>query len=312
MSQMEMLGRVGEHRASRARVLIVDDQPVTVMVLYEALRPLYDVYMAVNGVGIVESVLSIRPDVILLDVILNDACGYKLCRDLQNNKATADIPVIFITAKSEEEDEAIGLKVGAVDYIRKPVNTIIALTRISTHVTLKLQADHLRSLASLDGLTGVHNRRAFDEMLLRSLAQSHRDKTTVSLIMLDVDFFKQFNDYYGHLEGDRCLKEVAGALERSSRRPFDFLARYGGEEFVCILPDTPFSGAVKVAEVMRASVEGLRIPHAKSDVSQWVSISLGVVAYDSQGGERSAATLLSRADEALYRAKQKGRNRFSD
>ncbi|MFH6601727.1 diguanylate cyclase domain-containing protein [Ectopseudomonas khazarica] len=294
----------------RPKILVVDDQPVNVMILHEMLRPYYDVYMATKGNEVTTVAIKTQPDLILLDIVLNDINGYEVCSRLKADKSTKDIPVIFISAKAEDEDEATGLKVGAVDYIRKPFNTAIALSRIETHITLKLQADRLRDLANLDGLTGVHNRRAFDEMLSRYLDQSRREKQQLSLLMLDVDFFKRFNDHYGHLEGDECLKRVSKALEASSRRPFDFVARYGGEEFACVLPNTSSSGARQLAEVIRSSVEQLNIPHAQSSASKWVSVSVGVASNDPSH-ETTPESLLKKADEALYRAKNNGRNQVS-
>ena len=294
----------------RPRVLVVDDQPVNVMILNELLSPLYDVFVETKVARVVDVATQVVPDIILLDVVLNDIDGYEVCKRLKTTESVASIPVIFITAKSKDEDEEVGFSVGAVDYIAKPFNATIALTRIRTHITLKQQADHLESLARLDGLTGIPNRRAFDEALARSLAQACRDQIAMSVALLDVDFFKRFNDEYGHLEGDGCLKAIAETLSVLSSRPLDLAARFGGEEFACLLPQTSIDGAIQFAEKVRVAIKDLKIPHAGSDASDWVTVSIGLAEFNPQS-KVSAEELLIVADEALYRAKENGRNQVA-
>ncbi|MFH0789514.1 MAG: diguanylate cyclase, partial [Pseudomonadota bacterium] len=166
----------------------------------------------------------------------------------------------------------------------------------------------LEHFSFMDGLTGIFNRRYFDQSLEQEWRRCLREYTSVSLIMADIDHFKIFNDTYGHQAGDDCLKEVAQVLKESLNRPADMAARYGGEEFGIVLPDTGLDGAMKVAETMRARVEELGIPHKNSSVSQWVTISLGVATLAATQ-DHSPSGLVAAADQALYQAKSEGRNR---
>jgi diguanylate cyclase (GGDEF)-like protein len=234
--------------------------------------------------------------------------GHEVCRRLKADPATQDIPIIFITAQQQESDEVLGLELGAVDFISKPINPIIVRARVRTHLTLKVQNDLLRSMALIDGLTGVANRRKFDEDILADWSQCFREQKPLSLIMVDVDFFKRYNDRYGHQAGDGCLKSVAQALSEIVRRPYDLVARYGGEEFACVLPNTGFSGAVEMAEKMLERVRALNIEHSASDVDRVVTISLGV-ATATPVGDLKFQTLIEAADKQLYEAKRTGRGR---
>lgn len=247
-------------------------------------------------------------DLILLDIMMPGMSGYELCRRLKADPATRNVPVIFITAKSEESDETHGLELGAVDYITKPFSMPIVQARVRTHLELKRHRDLLENLSSLDGLTGIPNRRRFDEVARREWKQSLRDRAPISLILIDIDAFKGFNDHYGHLAGDDCLKQVAAALSDAVRRPSDFLARYGGEEFVSLLPRTDEAGAVLVAESMRRAVTDLAIPHARSPAGSRLTISLGVAAC-VPNLDQNLFGFINEADQALYRAKDAGRNR---
>lgn len=301
----ETLPGVGAHRP---RLLLVDDQPINIQALYQVFSADHQVFMATSGEQALALCASKQPDLLLLDVVMPGMDGYEVCRRLKADPATCDIPVIFITGHSDEAAEALGLDLGAVDFITKPFNPRIVRARVRTQLTLKAQADLLRLWVYIDGLTGVHNRRHFDERLVTELGRAARLNTPLSVVLLDVDFFKRFNDRYGHQAGDDCLRRVAGALKAGLRRPTDLLARYGGEEFVCLLPDTDLDGAMKVAQELLAHVVALQIPHEDSTVLPWVSISLGVCSYQ---GERqiSAAELLKAADAQLYEAKGQGRNR---
>lgn len=294
----------------RPRVLVVDDQPSNILSICATLQSLYDVYMSTNGLEAIDLARKLSPDLILLDVVLSDIDGYEVCRRLKADQATSDIPVIFLTGRVEEEDEARGLAVGAIDYIRKPFSPAIALARVRTHLTLKLQNDKLKRLASIDGLTGLRNRRAFDTELAQSLAYSLREQRPMSVLMVDVDFFKHYNDLYGHLNGDQCLQRIAHALEGSVKRPSDFVSRFGGEEFACVLPNTDIQGALQVGECMHQAIEALHIQHEDVPVGGWVTVSIGVACFDPLKGGLPEQ-LLGAADEALYRAKQHGRNQVS-
>jgi diguanylate cyclase (GGDEF)-like protein len=294
----------------RAKILLVDDQPLNIQVLYQAFAADHELCMATSGAQALQVCASQRPDLILLDIEMPGMDGYEVCRRLKADAATRDIPVIFVTAHIGDEAQMRGLDLGAVDFISKPINLKIVRARVSIHLTLKAQADLLRSWAYIDGLTGVHNRRYFDERLITEWDRAARNAASLSVLMLDVDFFKRYNDHYGHQAGDDCLRQVARALDSGLKRPADLLARYGGEEFVCLLPDTDLPGAKQLAEQLGARVAGLQIEHANSTVAGFVTVSLGVCCKPA-GMQGSAAELLRQADGQLYLAKQRGRNQSS-
>lgn len=293
---------------AKPKLLLVDDQRVNIMVLHELFREDCEVFMAMSGEQALQLCRTVSPDVVLLDVCMDGLDGHEVCRRLKSDPQTMSIPIIFVTGRGAEEDEVRGLELGAVDFIVKPINPVIVRARVNTHLTLKRQNDILRSLALLDGLTGVANRRKFDDELARSWRQSLRDQAELSVIMIDVDYFKRYNDHYGHLQGDRCLQAVAGALEEAINRPYDLLARYGGEEFACVLPNTLLKDAVMVAERMRANVQALQLEHLGSDIGQFVTVSLGVAAATANNSI-AAQALVEEADRRLYQAKQAGRAR---
>ncbi|APC19591.1 diguanylate cyclase response regulator (plasmid) [Pseudomonas frederiksbergensis] len=296
------------HPHNRQKLLIVDDQPTNIRVLHELFREDCDVFMATSGEQAITLCRTQLPDLILLDVVMEGMDGHEVCRRLKADPATQDIPIIFITAQQQESDEVLGLELGAVDFISKPINPIIVRARVRTHLTLKLQNDLLRSMALMDGLTGVANRRKFDEGILADWRQCFREQKPLSLILVDVDFFKRYNDQYGHQAGDSCLKSVAQALSEMVRRPYDLVARYGGEEFACVLPNTGISGAVEIAEKMQERIRALGIEHSASDVDRVVTISLGVATL-TPSGDLEFQALIEAADKQLYEAKKAGRAR---
>lgn len=298
------------HPVGPLRILIVDDQPVNIRVLHQVFRGEFEVLMATSGEQAMTVCREQHPDIILLDVIMPGISGHEVCRRLKADPGTRDIPIIFVTSQNQDGDEAQGFEMGAVDFITKPINPIIVLARVRTHLALKLQSDLLRSIAMIDGLTKIANRRKFDEELAISWRACQRDGRPLSLVLLDLDSFKQYNDTYGHQQGDACLVAVAGVLTQSVRRPHDLVARYGGEEFVCILPETDSLGAIKRAEAMRAAVKALEIEHQDSVAGSLVSISLGV-ATQIPGAQASPQALLAAADAQLYQAKKAGRDRVS-
>ena len=292
----------------RPKILIVDDVPANIQVLAQILKSENDVYFATNGEDALRIAMTKSPDLILLDVLMPDMDGYEVCKRLKDEEQTHDIPIIFVTAKGETEDETNGFRVGAVDYIVKPVSTPIVKARVHTHVELKRQREKLKNLSLIDGLTGIANRRRFDEELGREWRRCRREKAAMALIMLDIDHFKVYNDTEGHLAGDESLRRVATILADRVRRPSDLIARYGGEEFVCILPNTDNNGAVKLAETLREGVYGLNIPHKASPLCDRVTISLGIgVVVPSR--EMSRESFVKFCDDQLYKAKKNGRNR---
>ncbi|GAK51646.1 response regulator receiver modulated diguanylate cyclase [Candidatus Moduliflexus flocculans] len=293
---------------TKPTILIADDIPMNIKILGDALKADYSIRFATDGLKALEIARSFPlPDLILLDIMMPGMDGYDVCRTLKEDKETQSIPIIFITAMSQEEDETKGLELGAVDYITKPFSLPIVKARIKTHIELKRHRDMLERLSLLDGLTGIPNRRRFDECFDIEWKRAERLSSFLSVIMIDIDLFKQFNDFYGHQHGDDCLKLVAKTLAGSVKRASDCVARYGGEEFVGILPDTDIQGAIQVGDAMRQNVEALRMPHERSTVTDYVTISLGTATTIPTRGQ-SRFSLLEVADKNLYHAKADGRN----
>ncbi|OQX26724.1 MAG: diguanylate cyclase response regulator [Desulfobacteraceae bacterium IS3] len=292
----------------KQRILIVDDAPENIRILAQALKTDYKTTFATAGAQAIKFAMSEEPpDLILLDIMMPEMDGYEVCRRLKAEHKTKNIPVIFITAMNQEEDETKGLDIGAVDYIIKPFSMAIVKARVRTHLELKRHRDILENLSSLDGLTAIPNRRRFDEVLQTEWRHCMRESSPLSLVMIDIDYFKNFNDTRGHQAGDDCLKRVAKALANSVKRPMDIVARYGGEEFAAILPKTDRDGAVFVAETMRDNIESLNISHPNSPVAGYVTISLGsaTVLPDNRS---DSDILVKAADDALFQAKREGRN----
>jgi diguanylate cyclase (GGDEF)-like protein len=291
-------------------ILIVDDSPENITVLGSLLRPDYKVRVATSG----EKALKIAksdapPDLILLDVMMPGMDGYQVCEKIKSDQRTKNIPIIFITAKNNEADEVKGFTFGAVDYVAKPFSPIVIQARVRTHLELKKYRDFLENTSYCDGLTTIANRRRFDEYLGSTWCMSVRESLPLSLIMIDIDNFKQFNDHYGHQEGDTCLIRIAEALSASLRRKTDLIARYGGEEFVCVLPNTGTEGVAITAENIRSNILSLRIPHLHSTPTGCVTVSQGLASIRPVC-DVSSDTLITAADEALYEAKESGRNRI--
>ncbi|QID16379.1 diguanylate cyclase [Nitrogeniibacter mangrovi] len=295
---------------SKPRVLIVDDERSNINILGNLLVPEFDVVVATDGAAALNRAFAEqRPDLILLDVMMPGMDGYEVCRRLKADEATRDIPVIFISAMGEEDDEALGLQIGAVDYVTKPFSPPILKMRIRTHVELKRLRDHWQRLSTVDGLTQIANRRAFDEALASAWRCGIRLGHPLALILADVDHFKAYNDHHGHAEGDRCLYTVAQALAAQTKRACDTVARYGGEEFVCLMPGVDLAGAQTVAQRMGAAVAEAAIPHRHPIVDGTVSISIGV-AVVVPSVDLAPEVLLVEADRRLYEAKRAGRNRL--
>jgi diguanylate cyclase (GGDEF)-like protein len=289
-------------------VLIVDDTPVNIQVLVKALRSSYRMRVANGG----KEALSIAesedpPDIILLDIMMPEMDGYEVCRRLKQNPQTMRIPVIFVTAMSDSNNEAFGLNLGAVDYISKPFSIPVVKARVRTHLQLKQRTDMLENMSMVDGLTGIANRRSFDQTLEQEWRRGRRNSTHISLIMIDIDNFKAYNDNYGHGAGDECLRLVARAIKSCLSRSGDFVGRYGGEEFVVLLPECDKDGALTVAEKIRRKVEELNIIHEFSGTADHITISLGCMSMSCEGDD--SAEMLRKADQALYSAKEHGRNR---
>ncbi len=293
---------------SSPRVLIVDDTPDNIRVLGTILRQQdYQINVAQNGLQALNLTSKIMPDLILLDIMMPELDGLETCRRLKADPITRDIPVIFLSAKAEDEDVLQGFELGAADYVTKPFNPKILLARVKTHLFLRQQTKQLQAFADRDGLTLLANRRRFDEFLLSEWRRCHRAQTPLSLLMIDIDYFKLYNDAYGHLKGDDTLKQVAQIIAAVGSRPTDLAARFGGEEFSVLYGNTDHETAIHFAQDIRQQIEGLSIPHSDSKVSDVVTASLGV-ATKIPDEELSALNLIEAADARLYAAKEAGRN----
>lgn len=288
-------------------LLIVDDEKQNRLLLTELFGTTYKIIQAKNGVQALEKARQHRPDLILLDVLMPEMDGMDVLRELKRDDATRLIPVIFITALDSATDEENGLNLGAVDYISKPFHPPIVRVRVRNQLQLVHQQRLLEQLASLDGLTGIPNRRQFDATLLKEWHRCQRNQQPLSLIVADVDFFKKYNDALGHAAGDRVLQEVAATLRQAARRPGDLVARYGGEEFVLLLPETDATSAQALAEGLQQLLHSKALPHPDSSLGPWLTMSMGgnTIVPSPTALDPEFFTL---ADAALYRAKHQGRN----
>lgn len=311
-------------------ILLVDDQPEQIDMIKSALNKFLSVKVAIRGDLALKIACGGGVDLILLDVEMPNMDGYEVCRQLKAHPATQNIPVIFLTGKGGQDDEAIGLALGAVDFIRKPSSPEVVLTRCRNTISYHRIKEDLRrkneelaekngqlmalnktleDLVIIDGLTGIPNRRRFDEYLIQEWNRALRDQSPISLIVIDIDYFKPFNDHYGHGAGDECLKKVAQTLAASMVRATDLMARYGGEEFVCILPKTDEAGLVVVGNQLRENIAALAIPHEYSKVADHITVSLGGASL-TPSPEILPYLLVGQADARLYKAKAAGRNRL--
>jgi diguanylate cyclase (GGDEF)-like protein len=297
-----------EPASAPATILVVDDVPANIQVMAQILRDSYTVVFAKSGEEALAMVQKVQPDIILLDVVMPEMDGYTVCERLKANAALSHIPVIFVSAMGEVQDETKGLETGAIDYITKPANPAIVRCRVRNHLELKRQRDLLRHIALIDGLTGIANRRRLDEVFEAEWRRAVRTHAQLSLILCDIDHFKNYNDHYGHQAGDDCLRTVAQLIAGQMNRPGDLAARYGGEEFVCILPDTSPEGATQVAERIRAEVQARALPHAHSSAGSVVTLSLGIATVIPAPG-LACEQMIAVADNCLYEAKKGGRNR---
>jgi diguanylate cyclase (GGDEF)-like protein len=292
-------------------ILVVDDMTTTLLLLHDLLKDTYEVKIAKSGTKALEILESPNDiDLILLDIEMPDINGYDVCKRIKNNETIKNIPIIFITGRTSQEDEEYGLNLGAIDYITKPFNKAIVKLRIKNYLDLKIKNDMLEKLSMYDGLTNIRNRRFFDETFEKTFNEIKRDKKSLAVLMIDIDFFKPYNDNYGHGQGDETLRKVAKALEKTIKRASDFVARYGGEEFVILLKDINKDGVEAVANNLLNAVRELKITHEFSKIENYVTVSIGASFYNSSS-DITKLELLLKADEALYNVKNSGRNNFA-
>ena len=292
-------------------ILVVDNMTTTLLLLHDLLKDTYEVKIAKSGTKALEILESPNDiDLILLDIDMPDINGYDVCKRIKNNETIKNIPIIFITGRTSQEDEEYGLNLGAIDYITKPFNKAIVKLRIKNYLNLKIKNDMLEKLSMYDGLTNIRNRRFFDETFEKTFSEIKRDKKSLAVLMIDIDFFKPYNDNYGHGQGDETLRKVAKALEKTIKRPSDFVARYGGEEFVILLKDINKDGVEAVANNLLNAIRELKITHEFSKIENYVTVSIGVSYYNSSS-DITKLELLLKADETLYNVKNSGRNNFA-
>ncbi|HEY4441711.1 MAG TPA: diguanylate cyclase [Candidatus Elarobacter sp.] len=305
------------------KVLLVDDSKVarelTAWYLTEMGHP---VVQAPDGKTALALYRSENPDIVLLDVEMPEMNGYAVAREMRKNAEERWVPIIFLSGRVGDDDVALGIEAGGDDYIAKPVGPVVlkaklnAMRRITEMQSRLLEMSRqlqqvnreLVTLSSSDGLTGIANRRTFDRSLELEWQRGLRSAKPLALVISDVDFFKRYNDTYGHHEGDACLRAVAGALAGAVSRPADVVARFGGEEFVVLLPETDIDGAVVVAEQLAEAVRALRLRHEKSDAAPHVTMSFGVASC-VPAHALTSDRLVETADQALYEAKSAGRDR---
>lgn len=325
-------------RDTSAKILLVDDREDTLDLLTLLLSQQgYSIESTIEPYKAIDLVEKIKPDLILLDIMMPKINGYQLCSILRKNQHTHDIPVIFISALDKTEKKIKGFEIGGVDYITKPFDLDEVIVRVNHHLhvsrlqkelkvknnilkhelEIRIELEHklrstnqkLKNLAIVDRLTGIANRRKFDLKIEQEWFRLAREQAFLSLILIDVDYFKLYNDAYGHQGGDDCLKQVAQTISRTVKRPADLVARYGGEEFAIILPSTNSKGATHVANCIKNAIEELKIPHTNSTVADYVTVSQGI-ATTIPDPDSLFESLICLADVALYEAKERGRNSF--
>lgn len=328
---------------AKANILVVDDTLANVQLLSRMLaEDGYKVRKVLDGQMALMGIQTAPPDLILLDVNMPDMNGYEVCEQLKANEATQDIPIIFISALDEVSEKVKAFAVGGVDYITKPFQVAEVLARVEHQLMLRDLQQQLREqnvllqqkidehertlheleqakialqqanaelqrLASVDDLTQVANRRHFYNYLTQEWQRSMREQANLSLLLCDVDHFKDYNDAYGHQAGDRCLQQVAQAIQSAIHRPSDLVARYGGEEFAVILPSTEMEGAAHIAQRIQTTLRQMQLVHPKSSVSAFVTLSVGIASFVPHPTQ-SPDQIVAIADQALYAAKEKGRD----
>lgn len=291
-------------------VLLVTENPQCEATITSALERDFAVLVAPEPDLAMQQCVDRAIDLVLVDGDHPDEFGVSWCRTMQADEELRHLPTILISSGNSPEDETCSLRAGAVDFITQPVNPSVLRARVRTHLTLKRQADLLRELAYFDALTGLANRRRFDSQLDLEWRACLRDDTPLGLIALDVDYFKQYNDHYGHPAGDEVLRSLAQVFDSALRRPRDFIARVGGEEFVCLLPGSDLEMTARSADYLLSHVRDASLAHCASPIAPYITLSAGAASTVPSPRE-SAMDLLGLADRRLYHAKMSGRGRLS-
>ena len=293
----------------KSQILIVDDDISIIHLLGEILRGTAQITFATKGEQAIKMAQANQPDLILLDISMAEMDGFEVCRQLKLDPDTKELPIIFMTAQDGKESEIKCFEAGAVDFVLKPFNPRVVLARVNVHLRLKQHVEMLGTLANRDGLTGLFNRRYFDEIYESEYRRHQRHQLPLGVVMIDIDCFKKYNDYYGHVDGDEVLRRVAKALTAVCKRPGELVARFGGEEVVALIPHIDPQNLTNLGESFCTVVRELQIPHLQNDAGSHVTVSVGIVsAIPSMDLFQNA--LLEAADKTLYSAKHHGRNRF--
>jgi two-component system chemotaxis family response regulator WspR len=318
------------NRTHTSVVLLVDDQHMVAEGIRRMLADQVDIrfHYCDNSLDALQTAARIKPTIILQDLIMPELDGYALLQRYRQHSATRNIPVIILSNKDDPRDKSLAFEHGANDYLVKLPNKIELVARIRAHTKnylvqcerddafdelgrlqrqLEINNEELQKLTCLDALTGIANRRRFNEFFTKECLRSAREKTPLSLLLIDIDFFKLYNDNHGHLRGDDAISAVAKALQRAVQRPADLVSRYGGEEFAVVLPNTEIDGASMLAKTLHRAVMKLYIAHPHSEVSEYLTVSVGI-ASRVINETNSPEQLIELADRALYEAKHSGRN----
>jgi diguanylate cyclase (GGDEF)-like protein len=288
-------------------ILITDDGKANLEILSSILSPMYNILISRNGARALELAREFQPDLILLDVLMPEMSGFEVITKLKECETTAQIPVIFITGLTGAEDEEKGFFLGAVDYITKPFNKSIVKARVNTHIKIVDQIRTIERIGLIDPLTKLSNRRGFDRLFNIEWLKAIKNANPISFMIIDADKFKNYNDTYGHPQGDVLLQSVGKILKQASEQNSDYAARWGGEEFVIMLPNTDMEGGRIVAEKVRKEIEAAIILTEEGKETR-ITASIGVNSVIPDE-DSTIADFVNKADQALYKAKETGRNR---
>ncbi|BDU62906.1 diguanylate cyclase response regulator [Candidatus Borrelia fainii] len=308
MTQGMILDNFEEFSFEPQKLLLVDDTSTNLDLLIDILQHKYEIRVALNGFDALKQVEIASPDLILLDVLLPDVSGYEVCKRLKNDPETKDIPVIFISSSDSTDAQLEGFSVGGVDYILKPFNGRIIDARIKTHLELKRLRDYFKNLARIDGLTQIPNRRFFTDKFAKSWMQALEHKKNVIVGMLDIDYFKKYNDNYGHTNGDECLRLIAKSLNKIAIKYKIDIARYGGEEFILFSVNKSLNEVIKIVSILIEDIRNLEIVHEYSDISNFITVSIGLS--EQIPCDSNFTNIIKLADDKLYEAKLSGRNQY--